>query len=63
MITEKMVKVIMKTIVNIVAITGLVILEIKAMEIGIDGAIFGTVIAAISGITGFTIRDIFRKEI
>ena len=53
MITEKMVKMVTKAMVSISAIAGLVILECKAIELGMDGIILSIVIAAISGLAGF----------
>ena len=61
MITEKMVKMITKAMVSISAIAGLVILECKAIESGIDGVIMSIVIAAISGLAGFNLRDVLKK--
>ena len=61
MITEKMVKTVTKAMVSISAIVGLVILECKAIELGIDGVILSIVIAAISGLVGFNLRDVLKK--
>ena len=61
MITEKMVKMITKTMVSVSAIAGLVILECKAIELGIDGVILSIVISAISGLAGFNLRDVLKK--
>ena len=61
MITEKMVKMITKAMVSVSAIAGLVILECKAIELGIDGVILSIVIAAISGLAGFNLRDALKK--
>ncbi|MBC7091334.1 MAG: hypothetical protein H5T50_05430 [Nitrososphaeria archaeon] len=60
MVTEKMVKMITKAMVSIAAIIGLVILECKAIELGIDGIILSIVIAAISGIAGFNLKSILK---
>ena len=60
MITEKMVKMITKAVVSVSAI-GSVILECKAIELGIDGVILSIVIAAISGLAGFNLRDVLKK--
>ena len=61
MITEKMVKMVTKAMVSISAIVGLVILECKAIELGMDGIILSVVIAAISGIAGYNIKDMMKN--
>ena len=56
-----MAKMMTKAMVSISAIFGLVILECKVIEIGIDGIILSIVIAAISGLAGFNLRDVLKR--
>jgi len=39
-----------------IAIAGLVILEVIALQRGIDGALFSVVIAIIAGLAGYSVR-------
>ena len=50
-----------KTILSLVAILCLTVLEIAAMLTGLDGYIFGVIIAAIAAISGYEIRDLIKK--
>lgn len=43
----------------ILAITSLTVLEFKALSLGIDGTIFGAVIALIAGIGGFRLQQLW----
>ena len=47
-----------KTIITITGIGSIVVLESIALFNGIDGALFGLVIAAISGLAGYKIKEI-----
>lgn len=50
------------TFLSCVGISGLTILEAVAMCTGHDGALFLPVVAAISGIAGFTFGDLRAKS-
>lgn len=41
----------------IVAIAGLVVLELKALSLGINGVLFSAVIGAISGLGGYSLKQ------
>jgi len=45
-----------KTIITITGIGSIVVLEVVALFNGIDGALFGLVIAAISGLAGYQLK-------
>jgi uncharacterized membrane protein YuzA (DUF378 family) len=45
------------------AIVGIVVLEIAAMFYGIDGTVFATIIAAIAGLAGFTLRPVVEETL
>jgi len=49
------------TYIREIAIAGLVILEITALIKGIDGMLFGTVIAVIAGLAGYTIKVVKER--
>lgn len=50
-----------KTLIITTAIACIALLEVVAMLTGIDGAYFGIVIAAISGLAGYEIRAVKDK--
>lgn len=58
---ERAIEKIVKGMVSIIAIIGLVILELKALEIGMDGMLFGVIIATIAGLAGFNMKDLIKK--
>ncbi|RLF32428.1 MAG: hypothetical protein DRN07_05090 [Thermoplasmata archaeon] len=60
---EKVVEKVMKAMVTVAAIAGIVIIECKAIELGMDGMILSIVIAAISGLAGFNLRDIWKSKV
>ena len=45
-----------------VAVTGLVVLEVAALSMGINGVLFSAVICLIAGIAGYKISDYIRGE-
>lgn len=47
-----------ETIITISAITAIIILEAVALIKGINGALFGLVIAAVAGLAGYEIKKI-----
>jgi len=49
------------TIKVIVAITGIVIIEIVALGNGIDGILLSGSIAVIAGLAGYHVREILKK--
>jgi len=49
------------TYIREVAIAGLVILEAIALQHGIDGVLFSTVIAVIAGLAGYSVRVVKEK--
>ena len=51
-----------KCVCTTAAIAGIVVLEVKAIEAGIDGALFAVVIAAIAGLGGYVIKGITQKS-
>ncbi|HEC82605.1 MAG TPA: hypothetical protein ENI53_01810 [Thermoplasmatales archaeon] len=61
MVRDRAVEKITKAIVSITAIIGLVILEYKAIELGIDGVMLGIVIATIAGLAGYNVKDLIKK--
>jgi len=50
-----------KTILSLFAMGMLTILEVCAMLNGIDGYLFGMVVAAISAISGYEIKSLINK--
>jgi len=50
-----------KTIMTIVAMILIAILESVAMMKGIDGYLFGVVVAVISGLAGYKIKAVMEK--
>lgn len=40
------------------AIAGLVMLEVAALSVGINGQVFATVVAAIAGLGGYSLRPV-----
>lgn len=51
-----------KLLVSIFAITAIVVLELYALSKGIDGKLFGLVIAAIAGLGGYTLSSLVRQN-
>jgi len=51
------------TIKTLVAIVALVVLESVALFNGIDGTLFALVLAAISGLGGYSIRPVVEKKL
>jgi len=47
-----------KTLITITAISIICVLEVVALLKGIDGALFGLVVAAISGLAGYELKNI-----
>lgn len=47
-------------IIILVSILIIAILEFMAIKTGIDGKMFGLVIAAIAGLAGFNLKEFFR---
>jgi hypothetical protein len=59
-----MVKLICSTISTLAAITAIIILELKALSLGIDGILFSGVIIIIAGLGGYNanqIKKVFKK--
>jgi len=52
-----------KTLIIITAIFCITILEIYALSLGIDGALFALVLSAISGLAGYVLPSPFNKNI
>jgi len=50
-----------KSIMTIVAMILIAILEVCAMLKGVDGYLFGVVIAVISGLAGYKIKSMLEK--
>jgi len=51
-----------KTLITIIAIICIAVLEAIALIIGIDGQVFSTVIAVLSGLGGYTIGRKINNE-
>jgi len=53
-----MTKTICSLILSIAAIAGLVIMELKALALGIDGVLLGGVCAVVGGLGGFQAKNV-----
>ncbi|RLJ01537.1 MAG: hypothetical protein DRP08_05400 [Candidatus Aenigmatarchaeota archaeon] len=51
-----------KLITAVFAIAGIVVLELYALSKGLDGKLFGLVIAAIAGLGGYSLGAMIKKN-
>lgn len=60
-----MVKLICSTVSTLAAIIAIIVLELKALSMGIDGVLFSGAILVIAGLGGYNanqIKKVFKKE-
>jgi len=59
---EKTTKAITKAVISITAIIGIVIVECKAIALGIDGVALGASVAAIAGLGGWSAKGLIQEK-